>query len=98
MYLLAILTLNASYVDSREYYSAEPTAVGILRVMIDPHLGDGRIPDLTCRGIVPLGGLGGGVGVEEALLAVAEDAFLVNTKLEEYIFNSIVVWVRDSYR
>ena len=73
------------YVDSGEYYSAEPTAVGVLRVVVDPHLGDGWIAGLRCRGIVPLGGLGGGVGVEEALLAAAEDTFLVNTKVEEYI-------------
>ena len=65
------------YVDSGEYYSAEPTAVGVLRVVVDPHLGDGRIADLRLRGKVPLGGLGGGVGVEEAPLAVAEDAFLI---------------------
>ena len=60
--------------------SAETTAVGILvlllGVVIDPHLGDGRVADLGRGGIVPLRMLGGGVGVEEPLLAFAEDAFL----------------------
>ena len=58
--------------------------MGVLRVVVDPHLGDGRIASLGRRGVVPLGALAGGVGVEEALLAVAEDALLrdSNTKVE----------------
>ena len=68
------------YLESGELYcSAEPTAVGVLRVVVDPHLGDGRVTDFGLGWVVPLGSLGGGVGVEEALLAVAEDALLRGT-------------------
>ena len=75
-----IRTLILQYMDDvcREY-SAEPAAVGVLRVVVDPHLGDGRVTDFGLGWVVPLGSLGGGVGVEEALLAVAEDALLRGT-------------------
>ena len=68
-----------------------PTLLGILRVLVDSHLGDGRIVDFTCRRVVPLGGLCGGVGVEEALLAVAEDALLHECKSREKRYFQLIV-------
>ena len=58
--------------------------MGVL-VLLDSHLGDGRVADLRRRGVVPLRMLGGGVGVEVPLLAVAEDPFLC----------VVVVWVSN---
>ena len=57
--------------------------VGILLVLLDPHLGDGRVADLRRRGVVPLRVLGGGVGVEVPLLTVAEDPLLCCTQSRE---------------
>ena len=65
--------------DRRRACSAETAVVGIL-VLLDPHLGDGRVADLRRRGVVPLRVLDGGVGVEVPLLTVAEDPFLCCTQ------------------